>query len=314
MCLFAIIQSLFFLQIAYCQELSDAETKSLINQEVSLIQNREIIHAADIDNSLKLVKSFMEIKKGRALSYVEASRNPSDFSQILGSKWEFSYKIGTANFKDIIAFGTNVAISSSAAGIKCNDQNGNEGVVLCCKIPELFGSDWGFFIQFPGTYANKYYSFLVGSERAAGVYMIEMTSSGAKSLPYALTGTRLSDQTGNISNNSGTPCRVLPKSLSINQSTIPKVGRSVTFTVTTMSDCANPTAYYYYAHCPDYGTDRYDNANGWARMSDGFTTNSSLSYTFNNPGYYVVVAWTNSSPSTPNPITMAGITVAVDSE
>lgn len=112
---------------------------------------------------------------------------------------------------------------------------------------------------------------------------------------------------------SGT-CRVTPKSLSIEGSSIPVAGSPVTFNVNAVSECSG-SIYYYFSYAPNYGSDDYDSASGWVKMinsADGFTSNSIISYTFNDPGYYVVVAWASPRRSVQNPVALIGATVPVN--
>jgi hypothetical protein len=48
----------------------------------------------------------------------------------------------------------------------------------------------------------------------------------------------------------------------------------------------------------NYGTEYYDPANLWQTIQD-FSTSSSCTYTFMQPGSYVLVAWASSAPGIP---------------
>lgn len=109
-------------------------------------------------------------------------------------------------------------------------------------------------------------------------------------------------------------CRIVPQSLMVNISSFPIAGVPVQFSVNSVSECQG-SVYYYYSYAPDYGTDNYDPVNGWVRMTggDGFTTSKTISHTFLNPGYYVVIAGMSSERSIPAVMPQIGCTVAVRS-
>ncbi len=113
----------------------------------------------------------------------------------------------------------------------------------------------------------------------------------------------------------GPSCQVFPKSLTLNINAPPKPGVPVQFSVSSVSNCPGQI-YYYYSYAPDYGTENYDPVNGWVNMvdGDGFTTSSSITYKFNHPGHYVVVAGTTSERSLSGFFAQAGTTVTVTDE
>ena len=103
-------------------------------------------------------------------------------------------------------------------------------------------------------------------------------------------------------------CTVIPKSVSMDKSSFPRVGEEINFYVDVISEC--PTdPYYKYFYCPNYGAENF-NPDYWVTMRT-FSTDSSLKYSFSEPGYYIVVVWTSSKPDQPSPVTQGGFTIQV---
>lgn len=110
----------------------------------------------------------------------------------------------------------------------------------------------------------------------------------------------------------GTDCRVTPQSLSIGIGGIPSAGTPVNFTVNAVSGCGG-RIYYRYAYHADYGTDAYNNPDAWIVMTPAaeYITENSLSYTFPDPGNYVIVVWTSPTPSQPSIVPLIGTSLTV---
>lgn len=112
--------------------------------------------------------------------------------------------------------------------------------------------------------------------------------------------------------NSG-KCNVTPRTLFISVNSIPKAGIPVAFNTKAVSDCEG-TIYYRYSYAPNYGTNIYDPYDSWVTMlpGDGYTAYNSISYKFENPGYYVVVVWTSPERSSVDPVPLIGTTLPVN--
>lgn len=147
-----------------------------------------------------------------------------------------------------------------------------------------------------------------------GYYVVVAGMSSERAIPAIMPqiGTTLAVRSSSGSS-SGT-CRVTPKLLSLDILKTPNAGSPVTFSVNGVSECSG-SIYYYYSYAPNYGTSDYDPVNRWVRMinsTDGFTSNSMISYTFNDPGFYVVVVWTSPQRSSQNPTALIGTTLPVN--
>lgn len=88
------------------------------------------------------------------------------------------------------------------------------------------------------------------------------------------------------------------KGLSVTPARSLKVGDTVTFSVDGASETGAPL-YYRFNLVPHYATDRYDPFNNWILLRD-FSTSRSFSYTFNNIGDYIVVAYVSETPGIPS--------------
>ncbi len=78
-----------------------------------------------------------------------------------------------------------------------------------------------------------------------------------------------------------------------------EVGSSVTFTMAAENPCSTNTSFRYSVH-PYYGTDGYDSLR-WESMTTGeYTTESSIDYTFEKSGKYVVVVWAKNATTDSN--------------
>lgn len=150
--------------------------------------------------------------------------------------------------------------------------------------------------------------------RNPGYYVVVAGMNSERSLPDPLPQIGCTVAVRSVSGSSSEGvCRVTPKSLSLNSAGIPVAGVPVTFSLNAVSECAGPI-YYYYSYAPDYGTSSYDPVTGWTKMldGDGFTQETSVSYSFANPGYYVVTVWTSPQRSAVSPISQIGLTLPVN--
>ena len=94
------------------------------------------------------------------------------------------------------------------------------------------------------------------------------------------------------------------------------VGSSTTFSVDAQNGC-DDTFYYKWSFHPDYGTNGY-NGNRWTTMTGTeYVSDSSVSYTFPDPGKYIATAWvtrnTNNTNSTSEGVPIIGWSVDVKS-
>ena len=106
-------------------------------------------------------------------------------------------------------------------------------------------------------------------------------------------------------------CMVTPKALTMDYTSLPEAGRPIQFTLDAVSDCEG-SMYYYFSYNPDYGTSDYATSTNWINMRDvQWSTSNSLTYTFDEVGYYVVVAWVSPTTSAPDPLMMIGATITV---
>lgn len=303
--------SLFFVNGAFCQTLSDSEAEELLIQERATVNNGETNAGIDIQELFQSIQSQTGVK-GRSTQWY--SNNPNDFVAILGSKWKFTYTI-SSTYNDEITFGNTTTQLSGNLGLDCTDPSANFGAVFYTELPANLGGGYGYAASVTGYYLDDYYFFKVSGGVATGYYMYQVKSSGRYSSIYSMTGIRISGPTGNNSTNpppvDTSTCKIMAKSMTIDSSTIPTTNDTVKFTVSAISDCSIPL-YYYYSYAPNYGTDDYDQ-NSWVKVLDGtgFTASNTFSQKFTNPGYYVVVAWISPKMGLSNPINMIGSTVAV---
>ncbi len=106
-------------------------------------------------------------------------------------------------------------------------------------------------------------------------------------------------------------CIVTPKALTMDYTELPEAGSPIQFTLDAVSDCEG-SFYYYFSYNPDYGTSDYATSTNWINMRDvQWSTSNTLTYTFDEVGHYVVVAWVSPTASAPNPIMMIGATITV---
>lgn len=302
-----------FTHKSYAQELSDRDAESLINQEQSEIINGIVPVPVDNLDSLNAIHSKMG-SHGR--SSTTFSTNPADLAPLLGTKWQFTHKIGTSIFTDEITFKTVTTQVTSTAIVECTNQYDSEGIGTYGNLTDLLGG-YGFGVTISGVTLDHFYFFRISGDTATGYYNFKTKSTGTSSSTYSLTGIRISGPSGNITNSSDnisdiSNCKIMPKSMSISNNSIPTTSDYVNFTVNAISDCS-ASLYYYYSYAPDYGTDNYGQSD-WVKMvsgGNGFSSNNSVSYKFPQPGYYVVVAWISPQMAPSNPINMIGCTVAV---
>jgi hypothetical protein len=104
-------------------------------------------------------------------------------------------------------------------------------------------------------------------------------------------------------------CTIIPKYIEMDKTTFPRAGEEISFYLDVISDCGDTTAYYKFFYCPDYGAENF-NPDLWVTMR-AFSADRTLKYTFNDPGFYIVVAWTSPFPDQPSPITQGGFTIKV---
>ncbi len=93
-----------------------------------------------------------------------------------------------------------------------------------------------------------------------------------------------------------------------------EVGSAITFSVEANNTCSS-TIYYRYTYHAGYGTDDYDGLH-WNLMTDSeYTTESTISFTFDEADKYIVVVWAKNSPSDSNEgVPIIGIDVTIREE
>lgn len=147
-----------------------------------------------------------------------------------------------------------------------------------------------------------------------GYYVVVAGMSSERAIPSVMPQIGTTVAVRSASGGSSGACRVTPKMMSLDISDIPRAGSPVTFSINAVSECSG-TVYYYYSYAPDYGTSDYDPQNGWVRMinsADGFTTSNRISYSFPDPGHYIVVVWTSSQRAPQDPTALIGTTLPVN--
>lgn len=112
-----------------------------------------------------------------------------------------------------------------------------------------------------------------------------------------------------------TDCVVTPKSLQMNYTTMPKAGVPIDFTLDAVSSCSG-SLFYFFTYIPDYGSASYDAYNNWVNMMTGtqvvtFTPSNTVRYTFDTPGYYIVVGDVMPTEAFPAVRNIIGTSVAV---
>lgn len=311
-CIALVLIVFSFQHKSYAQELSDKEAESLISQEQSECINGTVPLPVDNLDSLNAIHSKMESHGRSSTSF---SSNPADLAPLLGTKWQFIHKIGSSIFTDEITFKTVTTQVTSTAIVECTNQYDSEGIGTYGNLTDLLGG-YGFGVTISGVTLDHFYFFRISGDTATGYYNFKTKSTGTSSSTYALTGIRISGPSGNISDSSNNTdmsnCKIMPKSMSINNTSIPTTNDYVNFTVDAISDCS-ATLYYYYSYAPDYGTDDYGKSE-WVKMvsrDNGFSSSNTVSYKFPASGYYVVVAWISPQMAPSDPINMIGCTVAV---
>lgn len=303
---------LFYVPQIFCQELTKNEITNLLNNGESSIaydskQNRQ-------SDANEMIQSIISKTRKKGRSSDEFSHDPGKFSSLLGTKWNFSITIGTKTFIHEITFEDTVWTSSNSdiVGLGCTDQYGDVGLAVYGDLSDTIGGE-GFLLMISSDANNFSYYYKISGNSLTGLASFESKSSG-NSHDFDLTGTLVSAPSDDpADNNDGTNCKIMAKSLTISNNSIPTTSTSVNFTVEAISDCSS-SLYYYYSYAPDYGTDNYGKSE-WVKMAgnsnNGFTSSKSISYKFPNPGYYVVVAWISPQMAATSPVNMIGCTVAV---
>jgi hypothetical protein len=90
------------------------------------------------------------------------------------------------------------------------------------------------------------------------------------------------------------------------------VNEPVIITINAENNCSD-TLYYRFSYHPDYGTDEYDGQH-WSSMTESeWTTENSLTYTFDKAGKYIVVVWASTDPNNtdPNGVSINGFSVEI---
>lgn len=89
-------------------------------------------------------------------------------------------------------------------------------------------------------------------------------------------------------------------------------GSQITFQVDVASNCAE-NYYYRFSYHPDYGTANYTGAN-WKLMAETeYISENNISFSFPEPGNYIVVVWIVSDVDNVNPesVTITGWSVKI---
>ncbi|MDM8523553.1 hypothetical protein QUF80_09305 [Desulfococcaceae bacterium HSG8] len=155
-----------------------------------------------IEASVNTIKE--RIKKG-IRSDVWFSKNAGDLEVLRDTVWEFTYKVGSAEYTDSIMFETDVETApDGTVGLGCFNQGNSFGWVLYTEFPISMGGGRGFAATIEGPVLEEYYFFKITGNAASGYYQSENTDTGMSYDFYMLTGKRdnsdvwISDDPGDL--------------------------------------------------------------------------------------------------------------------
>ncbi len=165
-CLTVFLFVLSFAQNSYCQEISDSDAEMLVNQEKSESINGAFAEPVEVQESIKAIQSQIGV---RGRSNVAFSNNPADLIPLLGTKWQFSYKIGSSIYTDQITFQNTTGQLSSTVFVECTNQYGSSGIGTSGNMTELLGG-YGFGVTISSNILDDYYFFKISGGTATGYY------------------------------------------------------------------------------------------------------------------------------------------------